>query len=226
VPFAANGWATLSQFYNRFEQGDKRREAVYATPHSPVNPGKRINVGFLAGQQYNLNTDSPLTDRLGSPLIFIPEVKNIETGVNLEVTGIRPIKYFPDYSNYFSPDNDFVYFRLPDLLLMKVEAILRGGTPTAAGAYGNTALSIINAIRTDSSRGATAFSSVNLDNLLEERGRELWWEGWRRQDLIRFKKFLIPFQEKNYQSDPKYLLFPIPNDQLSVNPYLEQNPGY
>jgi hypothetical protein len=69
-------------------------------------------------------------------------------------------------------------------------------------------------------------SSVNRDNLLDERGRELWFESWRRQDLIRFKKFLLSFQEKEYQSDRKYLLFPIPADQIAVNPNLVQNPGY
>ena len=62
--------------------------------------------------------------------------------------------------------------------------------------------------------------------MYNERGRELWWEGWRRQDMIRFKKFLSPFQEKDYVSDPKYLIFPIPDDQLAVNPNLKQNPGY
>ena len=109
---------------------------------------------------------------------------------------------------------------------MKAEAILRGGTATNAGSYGNTATLIVNAIRTDPSRGASALASVSLDNILDERGRELWLEGWRRQDLIRFKKFLQPFQEKNYVSDPKYLIFPIPDEQLAVNPNLQQNPGY
>ena len=87
----------LSDFYNKFEAADKRRGIVYTTPGSPPNPGNRINIGFLAGQQYNLTTDAPLTDRPGAPLIFTPEVKNIETGSNLEVTGIRPLKYFPDF---------------------------------------------------------------------------------------------------------------------------------
>jgi hypothetical protein len=110
---------------------------------------------------------------------------------------------------------------------MKAEAILRGGTPTTAGSYGNNALSIVNAIRTDPSRNATALSSINLDILLDQRGRELWWENWRRQDMIRFGKFLLPFQEKNDPSDPKYLLFPIPYEQLAVNPEnLVQNPDY
>jgi hypothetical protein len=109
---------------------------------------------------------------------------------------------------------------------MKAEAILRGGTPTNAGSYGNSALSITNAIRTHPSRNATPLSSINPDILYDERGRELWWENWRRQDMVRFKKYLLPFQEKEYQSDPKYLIFPIPYEQLSVNPNLVQNPGY
>jgi len=226
TPSGSNGWATLSDFYNKFEPADKRRGNVYNTAGSPPNPGNRINIGFLAGQQYDLTTDAPLTDRFGAPLIFTPEVKNIETGVNLEVTGIRPLKYAPDYPNLFSPDNDFVYFRFSDVLLMKAEAILRGGTPTNAGPYGSTALSMVNAIRTHPSRGATSLSTIDLDGLLDERGRELWWEGWRRQDLIRFKKFLQPYQEKEYVSPQKYLLFPIPDDQLAFNPYLKQNPGY
>jgi len=225
-PGGANGWATLSDFYDKFEPADKRRGAVYSTASSPQNPGNRINIGFLVGQQYDLTTDAPLTYGPGNPLIFTPEVKNIETGANLEVTGIRPLKYAPDFSSLYSPDNDFVYFRFSDVLLMKAEAILRGGVPTNGVAYGNSALTIVNAIRTSPSRGATSLSSIDLDSLLDERGRELWWEGWRRQDLIRFKKFLLPFQEKNYPSDTKYLLFPIPDDQIAVNPNLSQNPGY
>ena len=69
-------------------------------------------------------------------------------------------------------------------------------------------------------------ASVSLDQLLDERGRELYLESWRRQDLIRFGKFLQPMQEKPQASDPKYLLFPIPNQQLAINPNLTQNPGY
>jgi hypothetical protein len=223
---AANGWTTLSDFYKKFEAIDKRRGQVYSSAGSPPNPANAINAGFLVGQQYDYFTGAPLTDGTGAPLIFTPEVKNIETGSNLQVTGIRPLKYFPDWPNYFSPDNDFVFFRLPDVLLMKAEAILRGGTGTAAGAYGDNAKSIVNAIRTDPSRAATSLPSVGLDDVYNERGRELWWEGWRRQDMIRFQKFLLPFQEKNYASDPKYLVYTIPADQLAVNTNLHQNPGY
>lgn len=221
-----NGAATLPAFYNKFEPFDKRRGTVYNYPGSPPNPVNAINVGFLAGQQYDYFSGAPLNDRTGTPLIFTSTVKNIENGANLEVTGIRPIKYFPDWANLFSPDNDFVFFRISDVLLMKAEAIFRGGTPTNAGIYGNSAKSILNTLRTDPSRNASALTSVTLDDIYDERGRELWWESWRRQDMIRFKKFLLPFDEKNYQSDPKYLLYPIPDEQLAVNPNLQQNPGY
>ena len=227
-PGGWNGFTTLSDFYNKFEASDKRRGVNYPTAGSPPNPGNRNTVGLFLGQQYNLTTDQPLQDRTGAPLAFTAEVKSIEVGTNLEVTGIRAYKYPIDfvYTGAGTIDNDYVYFRLADVLLMKAEAILRGGTGTAAGPYGSTPLALVNYIRTHSSRGASALASVNLDQLLDERGRELYLESWRRQDLIRFGKYLGAFQEKNYTSEDKYILFPVPNRFLAVNPNLTQNPGY
>lgn len=225
-----NGFTTLSDFYNKFEASDKRRGIAYpySSPGAPANPGNRVNVGFLRGQQYNWNTDLALNDRTGAPLSFTDDVKIIEKGTNLEVTGIRAYKYPIDfqYDANGNADNDYVYFRLADVLLMKAEAILRGGTGgTNAGGYGNTAVDLVNSVRTHPSRGASLMASVNLDQLLDERGRELYLESWRKQDLIRFGKYLLPWQEKA-ASDPKYLFFPIPNGQLAANPNLTQNPGY
>jgi hypothetical protein len=150
--------------------------------------------------------------------VFSREVKLRETDPNtLERTGIRVIKYpFDQGTSGDQKNNDYVIFRLADVMLMKAEAQVRTGN--AAGA-----LLIVNQIRTR--RGATALASVDLNALLDERGRELYWEGWRRQDLIRFGKFLQAWQEKP-ASDAKALLFPIPSDQLAVNPNLKQNPGY
>jgi hypothetical protein len=226
-PGGWNGFATLSDFYNKFEASDKRRGVNYPTPGSPPNPGNRINVGFLVGQQYDWTNDTLLRDRTGALMIFTPQVKSVEVGNNLEITGIRAYKYPIDYANDGSgnTDNDYVFFRLADVLLMKAEAILRGGTGTVAGVYGSTPLTLVNYIRTLPSRSASVLTSVTLDNLLDERGREMYLESWRRQDLIRFGKFLQPWQEKD-QSDPKYLLFAIPNQQLAVNPNLTPNPGY
>lgn len=225
-----NGFTTLSDLYNKFEASDKRRGIAYpySSPGAPANPGNRVNVGFLRGQQYNWNTDAALNDRTGAPLSFTDDVKIIEKGTNLEVTGIRAYKYPIDfqYDANGNADNDYVYFRLADVLLMKAEAILRGGTGgTNAGGYGNTAVDLVNSVRTHVSRGASALGSVTLDQLLDERARELYLESWRKQDLIRFGKFLLPWQEKA-ASDPKYLYFPIPNGQLAANPNLTQNPGF
>jgi len=224
---STNGWTTLSKFYDKFEPNEKRRGMVYTTPNAPPNPANEINVGFLFGQQYDYFSGDPLDDGSGAPLSFTRDVHLIEEGPDYRSTGIRPVKYFPDWGpNYFSPDNDFVFFRFSDVLLMKAEAIARGGTGTNVGPYGNTALSIVNALRTHPSRAASALSSVSPTDIYDERGRELWWESWRRQDMIRFGKFLENFQEKEYTSDPKYLIYPIPDDQLAVNPNLKQNPGY
>ncbi|GAB3855028.1 RagB/SusD family nutrient uptake outer membrane protein [Hymenobacter terrigena] len=228
TPSGYNGPCALSDFYNKYEAVDKRRGQYYTYTNGPTNPGHRVNVGFLIGQQYNLTTDAPLKDRLGAPLAFTASVAIIETGANLEVTGIRPMKYPPDFTNNAAGaiDNDMVHFRLPDVLLMKAEAILRGGTATTAGTYGSTPLALVNSIRTNPSRGATALATVDLNALYDERGRELYLEMWRRQDMVRFGKFLGPLQEGPTSTDAHYLIFPIPNQQLAVSPNLVQNPGY
>lgn len=84
------------------------------------------------------------------------------------------------------------------------------------------ALTLVNTLR--AVRGASTLTALTLDVLLDERGRELYWEGFRRQDLIRFGKYLAAWQEKP-ASEAKYLLFPIPDNQLG-NSNLPQNTGY
>jgi len=216
-PGGWNGFATLSDFYDKFEASDKRLGYNYKYPGALPNPGNRKSVGFFAGQQYDMTTDAPLKDRKGNPLIFTREVKLRETGDNLEVTGIRVNKYPFDYATSSDQkNNDWVIFRYADVLLMKAEALLRTGKATEG-------LAIVNSIRTV--RGASPSASLDEQSLLDERGRELYWEGFRRQDLIRFGKYLQPWQEKA-ADDPKNLLFPIPSSQLAVNANLVQNPGY
>ncbi|HJW28242.1 MAG TPA: RagB/SusD family nutrient uptake outer membrane protein, partial [Saprospiraceae bacterium] len=210
-PSGWNGFTTLSDFYNTFEDGDVRKGGSY----TGVTDVSGLKVGFLVGQQFDQN-GTPLQDRKGNPLAFTPEINPIETGNNLEVTGIRVVKYPPDFLHGDFKDNDYVFFRYADVLLMKAEALLRTGD--AAGA-----LAIVNNLR--QVRNASQLASLSLDDLCAERGRELYWEGWRRQDLIRFGKFLEARQGKP-ASGPERLLFPIPAAALSVNPNLEQNPGY
>ncbi|WP_220399480.1 RagB/SusD family nutrient uptake outer membrane protein [Galbibacter sp. BG1] len=210
-PDGWNGFVTLSDIYDLYEDDDIRKS--FTPDYFEGNTG--MNAGFLIGQQYAAD-GTPLEDRNGNPLIFTPEFSLTSSN---EVNGIRVIKYPPDFVTDNTPGNDYVFFRLADVMLMKAEAILRGGAAT----NGDTPTSLVNSIR--ATRNATDITSVDLDVLLEERARELYWEGWRRNDQIRFGTFLEAHQEKPVSTE-QYLLFPIPPAALSTNPNLIQNPGY
>ncbi|MCQ4034366.1 RagB/SusD family nutrient uptake outer membrane protein [Kaistella montana] len=124
-------------------------------------------------------------------------------------------------------ETDLPVYRLADVYLMYAEAVLRGGGGNMA-----TALSYVNALRTRAN--ASSVSVLTLDFILDERSRELSWEMTRRTDLIRYGKFtssayLWPWKGnvKDGIAVAEYRnLFPIPNNDLVVNPNLVQNPGY
>ncbi len=130
-------------------------------------------------------------------------------------------------SNLDYPDTDFPMFRLADVYLMYAEAVLRGG-----GGDMGTAVDYVNMVRTRAN--AATVSSIDLDFMLQERGRELYWECHRRTDLIRFGEFtggsyVWPWKGNvpdGKVTDSKYNLFPIPASDLNANPNLTQNPGY
>ncbi|MES2374133.1 MAG: RagB/SusD family nutrient uptake outer membrane protein [Bacteroidota bacterium] len=218
-----NGFSTLAEVYDRFEATDTRRGVAYKDPNNAVanypNPANAINTGFLIGQQYDWVTGAALQDRKSAPLAFTRAVAVQESGTNLEVTGIRVLRYPIDASpnNDGQADNDYVFFRYADVLLMKAEAQFRSGSAPAA-------LITVNALRVK--RGASLLTALTAQNLLDERQREFYWDGWRRQDMVRFGTFLAARTLKPAASDPKYLLYPIPNAALAVNPNLKQNPGY
>jgi len=237
-----NGFSTIADFYSSFGAGvapltftpddtlvDKRLGGrVYpgATDKSGIKPG------LLVGQQYN-EAGVALKDRKGNPLAYDKTIASnmIEQGANLEVTGIRVVKYVPDYSDngkyYGGPaGNWLMIFRYPDVVLMVAEAKIRSGSDVPGG------IALVNGLR--AARGAAPMATIPLVNpnnvddpntFLAERGRELYWEGVRRTDLIRFGVFLKPWGLKP-TDDPKNLLFPIPNQALAANPNLKQNPGY
>lgn len=211
TPSGWNGFATLSDFYDKFSPNDVRRGGAYPG----VTDRTGLRVGFAVGQQFGPN-NAVLKDRKGNNLAFTREVKLKEDGNDLEITGIRVYKYPPDLDGEDPSDNDYVIFRYADVMLMVAEAYMR--TNQAA-----LATPLVTAVRT--ARGLGPLAPLSLDALIDERGRELYWEGWRRQDLVRFGKFLNPTQLRG-QSDATRLLFPIPSQQLAVNPNLTQNPGY
>ena len=100
---------------------------------------------------------------------------------------------------------------------MKAECLLAEGDETGA-------LAIVNDIRARA--GATARTSLSMDDLLEERGFELAWEAVRRMDLIRHGKFTDAWELKEVTGEDYVKLMPIPFSALGANPNLEQNPGY
>lgn len=130
-------------------------------------------------------------------------------------------------------DTDYPLFRLADAYLMFAEAVLRGG----AGGTRAEALGYINDLRERAygdTSGNITDSELTLDFILDERGRELYWEGHRRTDLIRYGKFtggdyLWPWKgrDKDGIATASFRdLFPIPAADIGANPTLEQNDGY
>ena len=210
-PSGWNGFCTLGDFYDSFEDEDIRKKQDY--PNMTEVSG--INAGFLFGQQVDQDGNE-LDDRKGNKLAFTKEVAITESGDNLEITGVRVVKYPIDYASGDNVDNDYVYFRYADVLLMKAEAMMRMGDTGGAK-------TIVDDIRMN--RGVGPLSELSETTLLAERGREFYWEGNRRTDLLRFGKFLDAWQEKPV-SGAERLLFPIPAGSLASNPNLTQNAGY
>lgn len=199
-----NGFASTPELYDLFEEEDDIR--LYYD--HPITTPRGYNAGFLTGQQY---------DPEGNPLPDVVFTKEVPTIVGATLwNGYRPVKYIPDYEHPGAADNDIVLLRYADILLLEAEALIRTGREAEA-------LTIVNEIREQ--RNVNPLDAVNLDVLLEERGRELYWEGHRRQDMIRYGKFLGEWTLKE-PSSSQYLIYPVPPEDVLANENLEQNPGY
>jgi starch-binding outer membrane protein, SusD/RagB family len=208
-----NGLCAQEAFFNSFDSTDIRR------------------TGLLSGKQYNddgtqiqdpsyekFDPQNPTKpkDPDGAGLNLTPFVNMLEPNC-LRQCGARIAKFpFIQGSDRYT-SNDFPVFRYADVLLMKAELLLRLGN---AG----EALTYVNLVRARA--GVDPFTDVNADNLLAERGRELFGEGHRRSDLIRFGKYLDTRWEKPDVSPDYVQLWPIPQNAINLNPLLVQNTGY
>lgn len=130
-------------------------------------------------------------------------------------------------------DIDMPLFRLPEMYLIYAEAALRANSATDIA----NALTYINNIRTrayGNLNGNITLTQLTLDFLLDERARELYWEGFRRTDLIRYNRFvestyLWPWKggvSSGTGVDSYRKLYPIPSRDINANTNLKQNPGY
>ena len=196
-----NGFCTLADFYNSFDSKDAR--------------GKM----WIAGQQFSAS-GAKLLDAKNQPLAFIadfPKDQMTDADAEFQVAGIRSQKYEIQRNNpNGDQDNDYVFYRLADAILMRAEAAFRLGKTAEA-------LTDVNTIRARSL--VDPMKAITAADILAERGREMAWEGWRRNDMIRFGTFsnARKFMSK---TDKTRELFPIPQARIDANPLLKQNPGY
>ena len=172
------------------------------------------------------------TDTRKTNLIRYYHEKNTDTIVDFrtQVThykaiGANPLKYsFDPAQNGDTQGNDLIVYRYADILLSRAEVLNELYGPT------KEAIDLINQIRIRahvSEINLTDFDKDSLRNfLLDERGRELWCEGVRRQDLLRHGKFISTAVAEGYAAEEKHKLFPIPQDAREENPLLQQNPGW
>jgi len=132
--------------------------------------------------------------------------------------GVRNVKFYPATPRSGGgASNDFPIFRYADVLLMKAECYVRLGNAATAKPF-------IDQIRVRAGLTGLA-ANPTLDDVYNERGFELNWEGHRRQDMIRFDKFLLA-NEFRPESPAYRKLFPIPTSALDANRGLKQNEGY
>jgi len=200
-----NGMVVKPDFYNLYNAADKR-----------------IN-SWMTGQQYDAS-GQPLKTSTGAPLVFTSTVSSFNAAGELEGARCKKWQFPTALQANQTMDNDWVFIRYADILLMKAEAIMRnnGGVPT------QEAVDAVNLVRAraygDQLHNYT-IAGLTLDELLNERGRELAWEGHRRQDLIRFGKWGNAWFGKPATPATKEL-YPIPSTALLANSNLHQNTGY
>ena len=215
APEPWNGFATLSDTYRAFDAADKRREI------------------FLVGPQVSYNTGQPVNIRgQNRRLVFTDTIGDAEHAAEDE--GARLIKFppLPGAPNGDSHPNDFPFFRLAEMYLIKAEAQNElGNTPAA--------IALINQIRarqfTTPNPLATTLTQAQVRAaILNERLFELAGEAKRRQDLIRHGRFTEARRDcsaniaacQKTAKEPYKILFPIPQTQIQSNPLLQQNAGY
>lgn len=224
-----NGIVVIPTAYDAFKDNDLRKQNWMLIGPQKKDPALRANEAdslVLGTEEY-----------ANKPLVFVKEIRRNsegETGAGgmtrgEENSGARFAKYLPgkmDDPNYWG--NDFVLYRLTEIYFDKAEALMRKNNGIAS----QDAVDLINQCKQrafkpeDWAKEKYTTTSLTMDELLAERGREFIFEGKRRTDLIRFGKFTTATWWDHQPSSAKYKLFPVPFKQMSINPNLVQNPGY
>jgi hypothetical protein len=209
-----NGYCALQEFYDSYDDADLRKGTA---------GNQQVRGNFHAGAQFASDGVTRLVDASAEPgdpdgqdLTFTPAINEVAPNA-LRQAGARIGKYEYAIGAQQELDNDFVLFRLAEMILNAAEAEHRLGNSA-------TALTLVNQIRSRASM--TDFTALTDADMLAERGRELFMEGVRRSDLIRFGEYNRAWFGKTAASDATKNLMPIPRVQVAANPNLVQNPGY
>ena len=178
----------------------------------------------MFGQMYDLN-GNPLTIEIDGetvPYVIDPEIpESALLGRRTALQGARIGKWeFQSDGSLVgngdtSMDNEFYTMRYADVILMYIEAVLRQNKAADAAA-----ITEFDKIRARAGLDPIPFSDLTLDKLYLERSHEMAVEGWHRQDMIRFGKYLDAWWNKPAMTEDDYNL-PIPNDAIAANPKLK-----
>jgi len=199
-----NGYCVTADFYNQYDNSDNRKQM------------------FAVGQQFGSDGTALNDAQTGLPLVFSKYVNELSNPTDtFRLAGARNVKYHPEAGTSGGQSNDMVVFRLADIYLMRAEAKLWSNTDLGG------ALADVNMVRGRAGVSAWSAGDLNKENLYHERQRELAWEGWGRNDAIRFGHFGdARTPGKPADADKHLELFPIPSPEISANGNLKQNPGY
>jgi hypothetical protein len=213
APEPWNGFATLAETYRAFDAGDDRRD-----------------IFLVGGPQKSYNTGAEVTDRQKVPLVFTDTIANAEKANENEGARLMKFPPLPGASNGDSHPNNYPFFRLAEMYLIKAEALNELGQTGAAVTQAN----LIRTRHNPTKPIVAADQATARKAIFDERLFEFAGEAKRRQDMIRAGTFLA--QRKmcsaaiaacTKAAAPAYkILFPIPQTQIESNPLLKQNPGY
>jgi hypothetical protein len=189
----------------------------------------RINQWIVGPQWFDEQETEPVWgwwDQDGQQLTITPEIDMLMNPNSGYGQGVRNKKYEIERGNIWNMNNDFVVFRLAEVMFIKAEALMRLNGDQA----NSEAVDLVNQVRARSFEPGDpdalyTTASLTMEEFLNERGREFAYEGKRREDLIRFGKYTEARWEKQ-QSEAYRTIFPIPMNILVANPSLQQNPGY
>lgn len=194
--------------------------ALEANKYGQPDEDKRFNYNYWSDNVVDAQ-GSPVYDRVGNELVYKPlEVAmDVSNSPYKETAGARMKKYEIDADAFESGklmDNDIVLFRYADVLLMQSEAKIRNGQS------GQAELDLIR------NRAIMPTIPATLDNIYTERLVEFAWEGWRRNDMVRFDRYKSTYTGANAvdESDHHTIVYPIPGVVVTLNHNIQQNPGY